>query len=432
MKTIYTTLGAFLSILLIGCTPQPTTNKVANANDYDKYLQTTTNTSESFGQKELDFWQQKLSNQPSQYPYLSKVASANTLLFSEKGNITYLIEAEKKLLKINKKTNFNNASHLRSLARNYISQHRFKESLALLQKAETNGENLIATQKMLFDVYLELGNPKKASEYLAKIEDYSDFDYLIRVSKWHDYKGDLSSAIRFMEKAMKKAEEANNKGLKAWSYTNLADFYGHNGQVKDSYNLFLKALELDEGNAYAKKGIAWIVYSHDKNADEALRILNAVSKKHASPDYYLLKAEIAEFKNNLTMKEDNIKVYLSAVKDSMYGVMYHQHLAKLYLEEFDNAKEALPYIEKEIENRPTPQSYDLLAWYYYKNKDYKKALEVVDNHVINKTFEPEVQYHIAEIYKANGIKNKTATIKEELLESSFELGPLMAEKILNI
>ena len=431
MKTIKIIICAILSSSILSCTTSKTT-KVASQEEYNKYLQKTVVTSESLAQKELDFWQKKLNNQPTQYPYLSKIAKANTLLFSEKGNISYLIEAEKKLLKINQKTNYNKASHLRSLARNYISQHRFKESLELLKKAEVNGENLNATQKMLFDVYLELGEPDKASKYLAEIENYADFDYLIRVSKWHDYKGDLSSAIRFMEKAMKKAEEANNKDLKAWSYTNLADFYGHNGQIKDSYNLYLKALELDNSNAYAKKGIAWIVYSHDKNADEALRILDIISNEHSSPDYYLLKAEIAEFKNNLTMKESNIEVYLSAVKNSSYGVMYNQHLAKLYLEEFNDTSSALSYIEKEIESRPTPQSYDLLAWYYYKNKDFKKALEVINTHVVDKTFEPEIQYHIAEIYKANGINDKAMALKDELLESSFELGPLMIEKILSI
>lgn len=231
---------------------------------------------------------------------------------------------------------------------------------------------------------------------------------------------------------MKKAEEANDKDLKVWSYTNLADFYGHNGQIQDSYNLYLKALELDNNNTYAKKGIAWIVYSHDKNPDEALRILDIISNEHSSPDYYLLKAEIADFKNNLTIKESNIEVYLSAVKNSSYGVMYNQHLAKLYLEEFNDTSSALLYIEKEIESRSTPQSYDLLAWYYYKNKNFKKALEVINTYVVDKTFEPEIQYHIAEIYKANGINDKAMALKEELLDSSFELGPLMREKILSI
>lgn len=194
----------------------------------------------------------------------------------------------------------------------------------------------------------------------------------------------------------------------------------------------MKTLELDNSNAYAKKGIAWIAYSHDRNADEALRILDIISNEHSSPDYYLLKAEIADFKNNLTIKESNIEVYLSAVKNSSYGVMYHQHLAKLYLEEFNDTSSALLYIEKEIESRSTPQSYDLLAWYYYKNKNFKKALEVINTYVVDKTFEPEIQYHIAEIYKANGIYDKAITLKNELLESSFELGSLMTEKNLNI
>ena len=99
----------------------------------------------------------------------------------------------------------------------------------------------------------------------------------------------------FYEKK-KKAEEANDKALKIWSYTNLADFYGHNGQIEESYNLYLKSLALDNNNAYAKKGIAWIVFSHDKNPKEALRILDIISDEHFSPDYFLLKAEIAELK----------------------------------------------------------------------------------------------------------------------------------------
>lgn len=431
MKTLKTILSFAILSILVSCSTSKEVN-IAKELDYNIFLNNTINVSDFLAQKELDFWQNKLNNQPSQYPYLTKIASANTMLFSSKGNISYLIEAENKLLQINIKTNFSNSSSLRALARNYISQHRFKESLELLKKAAINGDNLNSTNKMLFDVYLELGDTEKASKYLSEIEDYSDFDYLIRVSKWHDHQGDLTSAIRFMEKGMKKAEESNNKALKIWSYTNLADFYGHNGQIKESYNLYLKSLALDNNNAYAKKGIAWIVFSHDRNPKEALRILDIISDKHFSPDYFLLKSEIAEFQNDSISKKNNIDLYLSSIKNAQYGVMYNQHLAKLYLEEFNDSEKAFPYIKKEINSRPTPQSYDLLAWYYYKNKEYKKALQIVNDSVLGKTFEPSVQYHIAEIYKANGIEEKAKKIRKELLESSFELGPLMEKKILNI
>ena len=56
-------------------------------------------------------------------------------------------------------------------------------------------------------------------------------------------------------------------------------------------------------DAYAKKGIAWIVYSYEKNPDEALRILNSVTNTFFAPDYYLLKADIFEYKGDLPIYE---------------------------------------------------------------------------------------------------------------------------------
>lgn len=137
MKTFKIIIYTILTSVIVSCSTSKKT-QIADKRDYNKYIQNIETASTSLAQTELNFWQEKLKDQPTQYPYLSKLA-------------------------------------------------------------------------------------------LAKIEDYSDFDYLIRVSKRYDHKGYLSSAIRFMEKAMKKAEEANDKDLKVWSYTNLADFYGHNG-----------------------------------------------------------------------------------------------------------------------------------------------------------------------------------------------------------
>ncbi|WP_347174015.1 tetratricopeptide repeat protein [Polaribacter uvawellassae] len=428
MKTQQTIFLALFTFVLLSCSTKNNTT-ITHKSDYDTYLNLSENTSKTTAQKELTFWQEKLKKQPSQYPYLGKIASANTMLFSSDGNIEYLVNAEKKLVELNSKTNYTNSGSLRALARNYISQHKFKEALELVKKAETLGDNLKATQKMLFDIHLELGNYTEAESYLTEIKSFSDFDYLIRDSKWNDHIGDLDSAIHFMEKATEIAESSNNTNLKIWSYTNLADYYGHNNEIKKAYTFYLKSLKLDANNSYAKKGIAWIVYSHEKNPEEALRILNSISKENASPDYYLLKAEIAEFKNNLTSKNENLDLYLLAVNNDFYGDMYNQYNAKLFLEEFDKKAEAMAIIQKEIENRPTPQSYDLLAWYYFQTKEYTKALELMNSYVVGKTFEPEAQYHLAEIYKVNGFTKKALKIKKELLESAFELGPLMEKKI---
>jgi hypothetical protein len=416
-------------ILLTSCT-QTSTTKITNKNDYEQYLSVSENLKLKNEKMNLFFWENKLEKQQSQYPYLRKIAAVNSALFSTTGDIDYLIEAEQKLQEVNRKRE--TSGGLRALARNYISQHRFQESLELLKKAEINGEKLRLTQGMLFDVHLELGNYKEAEEYLTEIKQINDFGYLIRASKWNDVQGNLDTAISFLERALEIVKSGKDKDLLDWSYSNLADYYGHNNEIQKSYNYYLKSLEINPANAYSKKGIAWIVYSYEKNPEEAFRIIEAIQKNHQSPDYYLLKSEMAEYMNDTENKNKNIQLYLSSVQNPKYGDMYNHYNAKLYLEELEKKEEALAIIQKEIKNRPTPESYDLLAWVSYQKGEVEDALIIVEKYVKGKTYEPEAMYHLAEIYKANGYITKAKKLKEELMESSYELGPVMASKIENI
>ncbi|MFD2517533.1 tetratricopeptide repeat protein [Salinimicrobium flavum] len=421
---------SFLILVLASCDKVP--DQVTQKEDYEKFLQEDAALTVEKIKSDHDFWEEKLTKEPSQFPYLLQLASAQSQMFKVTGEIEHLTRAEKNLLAANQKTGYKNASYLKSLARNYISQHRFSEALSLLNSAEAIGEKINGTHKMLFDVHMEIGNYEAAEAYLTKIEDRSDFDFLLRYAKWSDHQGDLSTAITYMEKATEKAEMANLKGLKQWSYTNLADFFGHNGEIERSYEHYLKALELDPNDAYAKKGIAWIVYSHERNPKEALRILNSVTKQFQSPDYYLLKAEIAEYMNDSSSKKQNLENYFTAVSDENYGVMYNTSSAILYAEEFSRTREAMNLAQMEISERPTPQSYDLLAWTYYNEGDYKRALKIAEEHVAGKTYEPEALFHLAKIYKATGKTKEARVLKKELMESIYELGPVTEQEIRRI
>ncbi|WNH13252.1 cell surface protein [Thalassobellus suaedae] len=420
-----------LLLLIVSCNDTP--KKITSSTDYNVYLNADDDEMLQLTIEDYKFWEKKLEKEPSQFPYLIKAAASQSHLFSKTGRIELLIEAENKLIKANKATNYSKSAYLRSLAHNYISQHRFNESLKLLKKAEAIGDNLEVTQKMLFDVHLELGNFELAKSYLDKFSnDNSDFDYLIRLSKWSDHRGNLEAAIKYMEQAKEIAESSNLPATKQWVYTNIADYYGHAGRIKDSYNHYLKALSIDNNDAYAKKGIAWILYSYEKNANEALRILNSITTSYNAPDYYLLKAEIAEFQGDSNLQEEQIKLYKSAVQNEFYGDMYNKYNVLLYAEENIETEKALKIAQTEIKNRPTPQSYDLLAWTYYKYGDATEALDIMEKYVVGKTYEPEVLFHLAQVYKANGKKDEAKNLKKELLESAFELGPLVALKIKNI
>lgn len=429
MNSKYTLLLTVLAAVLFTNCSQTTTQKITDTNDYNSYLAMTENKTLDRAKQNEVFWSEKLEKTPNQYGYHSKLASTYTAYFTTTGEVEYLKKAEHELLTVNERTKYENPSYLKSLAYNYISQHKFKDALELLEKAEALKENLNETQKMLFDVHLELGNYDKAQAYLNIFENFSDFDYLIRLSKMSDHKGDLDSAIKYMEKAMAIAESSNLKGLKQWSYTNIADFYGHAGKIDKSYTYFLKALELDPNDAYAKKGIAWIVYSHEKNADEALRILNTITETYKAPDYYLLKSEIADYKGDVEMSKAQLELYDTAMQNKAYGDMYNKYNVLLYTDENTRLEDAIAISKMEVYNRPTPQSYDLLAWSYFKNGNLEDALQIVEQHIINKTYEPATLYHVAEIYKAAGKTDEVKPLKKELLASLYELGPTMEDKI---
>jgi tetratricopeptide (TPR) repeat protein len=426
MKTI---LPIFLLsvLLIVSCTKK--SEKITNAIDYNVFLESKKNNEKEFVESEIDFWQKKFDTHRNQYTYLAIIASNYSKLFEITGNINHLYKAEKLLIQSNETFNYSNVGTIRSLARNYISQHRFKEALVLANKAFAIGEGLKETQSLLFDVQMELGNYEEANKNLTKIFDVKDFDCLIRMAKWNDHLGDIDTTVLLMQKAAKIAEDNDNKYLKVWAYSNLGDFCGHAGRIKDAYNYYLKALQLDAQHSYSLKGIAWIVFSHEKNTKEANRIIDIISKKHHSPDFYLLKAEIAEYEQEAVNINKNNKAYFAMLNKFNYGAMYNKYNALIFSENKKEASKALEIAKIEVDHRPTPDSYDLLAWAYYNIGDVKKALEISQKHVEGKSFEPTLNYHLAMIYKANNRIDKVVPIKKELLGSIFELGPNMESKI---
>lgn len=403
---------------------------VSSTLDYTQYLDQDMTSQIYYLQEEYNFWNNKLSIAPGQYPYMTKMSSLQNQLFDLTGKIEHLNKSTELLETANGMTNYGSTSLLRSLAKNYVSHHQFRSAYDLLDKAEFIGEQAAETDKMLFDVHMELGNYEHAECYLNSIKKKSSFDYLIRRSKWEDYIGNLDGAIEYMERALKKAESSSNDELIQWSYTNLADYYGHAGRIDDSYNHYLKALELNPNDAYAKKGIAWITYSYERNPKEALRILDKIAIFYYSPDIILLKSEIEEFQNNTEKAKESLANFESKITIRDYGVMYNTYMIDLYLANDKNIEKALEMANAEVAMRPTPGSYTLLAKVLLKNRNYAAAYQIMKEKIENKTYEPSAQLAIASVYKSVEDYDSVRSLKNELNESVYELGP-MAEKEIN-
>lgn len=399
-----------ISIVSCNLTSNPT---ITDSQDYNAYLKIEAKKTTS---RKYELWNSKIKPDSMQLTSFGIVAQEYNRYFKNTGKIEYLKKAEQSLVKAVEIAAVGKAGYYRSLARTYISEHRFKEALEMAMKAQKMGSGVEDTKALLFDVYMELGNYTEAENKLILLKDKNSFGYLIRIAKWKDYKGDLNATIAYMEKAKKLAEMTNDEALKVWSYTNIADYYGHAGRIEDSYKYYLKSLELEPHNAYAKKGIAWIVFSYERNPEEALRILNAITKNYNSPDYYLLKTEIAEYQGNNKEKLVNMDKYVKAVNNPpAYGAMYNSYNVNFYLDYTDLYTKALEIAEQEIKNRETPESYMLLASSLYKKGDLANAVQIITEHIDGKTFEPHILYNVAEIYKAVGNTQKSQRTKARVI-----------------
>jgi predicted Zn-dependent protease len=106
--------------------------------------------------------------------------------------------------------------------------------------------------------------------------------------------------------------------------------------------------------------------------------------------------------------------------------MYNAYLVTL-LE--NDPQKALALAKKEVSNRPTPQSYQLLSWALCQNGHKAEALSIAEMQVQGKTFEPKSLFHLAEVYKTMGKTKEVNELKLALEDSFYEVGPNMAHTI---
>ena len=419
-------LFLIIPIFLISCSEEQK-EPITDVEEYNHYLVSSNNESYKNAISEINFWSNRIKKDSSGVGELGPLAAAYTTLFETTGDVINLQKAEllyKKAIAISAN---NKDSYVRALGRNLISQHRFKEAKSILEESYQGVSNKRATEMVLFDVYMELGDYEKANECLTKVKNLKDYSYLIRLAKWNDHKGELEIAIKYMEKAKAIAESRNSTSLKIWTYTNLGDYYGHNGAIRKAYSYYLQTLKLQPDNVYAKVRIAWIAYAAEENISETQRILDSVMINYKGLDTYLFKAELADFSKNMNEAKRFKKLFIEKAENSRAVSMYNTDLIRLYAE--SNAKKALEIAQQEINNRATPNTYHNLAFVQLKNGKNKEALQTIESHVIGKTYEPIALYHTALIFKANELDDKVEALKKNLQNSAYELGPVLMRKI---
>jgi len=418
------------AIIFQGC--KNSFEPIVKVSDYDKYMQLVSADSMPSVKRiniDIDFWGKRLANDPEDAVSKTSLAGLYSARFKAGGNIDDIHTSDSLYLAANTLFKTSTSSIYRALATNCITQHRFQQAKRYLDTALAMGDDKYLTYLMRCDVFTELGDLDLAERSLDHIADKNNFDHLIRTGKLLDHKGDLKGAIDKMEMAAEKAVKSKKDALILWAKSNLADMYGHANRFKEAYKCYLDVLAMKPDYLYALKGIAWLAFSHDKNISEAKRIMNYLVKVHPVPDYDLILAKIAAYEKDSTTKQDLQSKFMAEVSDPRYGDMYNKYVFTLMTDENKDVTRALQIAEKEVDNRPTSQSYDLLAWAYYNLGKKDEALKIAKAHVENRNHEPDALYHLGLIYAGTGNSNKAKHFLALANDSAFELGPDVAARI---
>ncbi len=399
-------------------------NRVVQPADYAAYLNPAAfNAALRDVNEDLRFWGKSLARDPENNVFLAQKAKLLTTRFGLSHRLDDVLAARRLFEKANARLDGKDVGLLYSLAQNAVTCHRFGDALAYHQQAFRTDNNPRVTNLLLSDVALELGQPDEARARLQMARLGDTFHAQIRQAKYLDFQGDLTGAIGHLEAAFDKVKTSNNPALYCWALSNLGDFYGHANRVNDAYTAYLGVLRKDPTQLYSLRGIAWLAFSHDHNVPEARRILNFLTGLSHDPMLQLDLAQLADFEGNEAEKRLLQRQFAIEVSRPEFGAMYNKYLVNLYADDLNQPADALRLARDEVAHRPTPMTYDLLAWATLKNGNAAEAYRIARQRVAGQTTEPEALAHLSGIYAAVGKTAEADAFRQKARESAFELGP---------
>ncbi len=378
---------------------------------------------------DLFFWKEKLRQNPAGFLYAEKMSASFDKRFRLKGDIEDIDSSNYFLQQAVDSRNNWKINKLRyAQIANLIKLHQFKRAEQLCLKGLERTPGNLGFQLLWFDVLMELGEYEEAQRIIVDIsKSNNDYDVIIRQAKFFDYLGRLDRTLELMAKADSMVMKSNDPGLKAWTKTILGEYLTHSGAIEEGYQQFMQAVQLDPTQEYAWLNLAWIAYAHDDNTVLYERILSTLDVK-STPDLLWELAHLYKRQRDQRYYR-NIMSFYEVASQPKYKGWYEPKLIQIESEQMGNHKKALQMARKQVEIRPTLESYDLLGWSLYQAGDFDSAKAVFERHLYQKTDEPLIQYHGGEIYMKTSDFGKAGWLLAQAAEARFELGPDIFERI---
>ena len=277
----------------------------------------------------------------------------------------------------------------RTLGALYLSQHRFREAIAIGGKNRDARPYDPINYGVIGDGHLELGDYDQAFKAFDRMMSLrpSAAAYA-RVAYARELQGNLAGAIDAMTLAADATAPDDPEAL-AWHHAQIGDLNLRLGRLHDAETAYITASHAFPGHPFAVTGYARLLAARGETAG-ALGLLQDLARTAPTPD---LAARTGDLLATLGRHDEAERQYALAEAGWRVDAPEPKNLARFLADHNRRIDEAVAIAERAASERHDIFTEDALAWSYFKAGRLAEARRVIAQALRTGTKDADILAH---------------------------------------
>ena len=286
----------------------------------------------------------------------------------------------------------------RGLGSLLLSQHRFREAVAVGEKSRDARPYDPINYGIIGDGHLELGDYDQAFDAFDKMMSLrpSAASYA-RAAYARELQGNLTGAIESMKLATAATPPEDPEAL-AWHHAQVGDLYLRLGKLHDAEREYIAASHAFPGHPFAMTGYARLLAARGEQGS-ALALLQQLAQTAPTPD---LAARTGDLLEALGRHDEAERQYALAEAGWRVDAPEPKNLARFLADHDRKIPEAVAIAEKAAAERHDIFTEDALAWAYFKAGRVSAAREAIGRALRTGSTDADIRAHATAIERAAG------------------------------
>jgi tetratricopeptide (TPR) repeat protein len=283
-----------------------------------------------------------------------------------------------------------------------LSQHRFKDAIAVAERARTLRPEDSVNYGVLGDAHLELGDYDQAFDAFDRMMQLRPgAASYARVAYARELQGNLTGALESMQLAADASRGGDVEGM-AWYYAQVGELQLRLGRPAEAMQAFSTASQAFPGHPSAVAGYASALEAVGK-ADDARALLDDLVKKSPTPDIH---ARLGDLLSAAGRHDEGRRHYALAEAGWRSDAPEPGNLARFLADRGEKLDEAVALAEAAAAERHDIFTEDALAWAYFKKGRVAEAKVAMARALRTGTKDKEIRRHAEAIDAASQVATR--------------------------